>query len=210
MEALMQTWFFFVDAFTPVWENLRTQPSLWLAVTLVAYAFGMWLYKKSGFKTIFTPLLEQRLRLAKLWIPLTCGLVVGALVAIVSTISIAALLGASRETVVSLAPKSVTVPIAVGISEHLGGIPALTAALVVITGVTGALLCRPLFAVLREKNEATRGFAIGLAAHGVGTATAFQMSRDTGAFSGLAMGLTGLLTAFIAPWILQLMLPMFF
>ena len=111
---------------------------------------------------------------------------------------------------VSLAPKSVTVPIAVGISEHLGGIPALTAALVVITGVTGALLCRPLFAVLREKNEATRGFAIGLAAHGVGTATAFQMSRDTGAFSGLAMGLTGLLTAFIAPWILQLMLPMFF
>ena len=118
MEALMQTWSFFVDAFTPVWENLRTQPSLWLAVTLVAYAFGMWLYKKSGFKTIFTPLLtsiviivatllathtdyttymqggqhinfllgpatvalavplyEQRLRLAKLWIPLTCGLV---------------------------------------------------------------------------------------------------------------------------------------
>ena len=253
MEALMQTWSFFVDAFTPVWENLCTQPSLWLAVTLVAYAFGMWLYKKSGFKTIFTPLLtsiviivatllathtdyatymqggqhinfllgpatvalavplyEQRLRLAKLWIPLTCGLVVGAMVAIVSTISIAALLGASRETVVSLAPKSVTVPIAVGISEHLGGIPALTAALVVITGVTGALLCRPLFAVLREKNEATRGFAIGLAAHGVGTATAFQMSRDTGAFSGLAMGLTGLLTAFIAPWILQLMLPMFF
>ena len=59
MEALMQTWFFFVDAFTPVWENLRTQPSLWLAVTLVAYAFGMWLYKKSGFKTIFTPLLTS-------------------------------------------------------------------------------------------------------------------------------------------------------
>ena len=253
MEKLHFFWNFLLTSFTPVWENLRTQSSLWLAVTLVAYALGMWLYKKSGYKTIFTPLLtsiilivaalltthtdyatymqggqhinfllgpatvalavplyEQRLRLAKLWIPLTCGLAVGAVVAIVSTISIAALLGASRETVVSLAPKSVTVPIAVGISEHLGGIPALTAALVVITGVTGALLCRPLFAVLREKNEATRGFSIGLAAHGVGTATAFQMSRDTGAFSGLAMGLTGLLTAFIAPWILKVMLPLFF
>ncbi len=253
MEALHSFLHFLAASFTPVWESLRTQPSLWLAVTLVAYAIGMWLYKKSGYKTIFTPLLtsiilivaallathtdyatymqggqhinfllgpatvalavplyEQRLRLAKLWLPLTCGLAVGAVVAIVSTIGIAALLGASRETVVSLAPKSVTVPIAVGISEHLGGIPALTAALVVITGVTGALLCRPLFAVLREKNEATRGFAIGLAAHGVGTATAFQMSRDTGAFSGLAMGLTGLLTAFIAPWILKLMLPLFF
>lgn len=240
-------------ALTPVWSTLRTQAALWLAVTLVAYAIGMALYKKSGYKTLFTPLLtsivlivaallathtdydtymtggqhihfllgpatvalavplyEQRLRLAKLWIPLTCGLVVGAVVAIVSTIGIAALLGASRETVVSLAPKSVTVPIAVGISEHLGGIPALTAALVVITGVTGALLCRPIFAVIGEKNEATRGFAIGLAAHGVGTATAFQMSRDTGAFSGLAMGLTGLLTAFIAPWLLKLMLPLFF
>ncbi len=253
MEALHSFLHFLAASFTPVWESLRTQPSLWLAVTLVAYAIGMWLYKKSGYKTIFTPLLtsiilivaallathtdyatymqggqhinfllgpatvalavplyEQRLRLAKLWLPLTCGLAVGAVVAIVSTVGIAALLGASRETVVSLAPKSVTVPIAVGISEHLGGIPALTAALVVITGVTGALLCRPLFAVLREKNEATRGFAIGLAAHGVGTATAFQMSRDTGAFSGLAMGLTGLLTAFIAPWILKLMLPLFF
>jgi len=253
METLHALTSFLASSFTPVWENLRTQPSLWLAVTLVAYAIGMWLYKKSGYKTIFTPLLtsivlivaallathtdyatymqggqhinfllgpatvalavplyEQRLRLAKLWIPLTCGLAVGAVVAIVSTVGIAALLGASRETVVSLAPKSVTVPIAVGISEHLGGIPALTAALVVITGVTGALLCRPLFAALREKNEATRGFAIGLAAHGVGTATAFQMSRDTGAFSGLAMGLTGLLTAFIAPWILKLMLPLFF
>lgn len=253
METLHSFWNFLASSFGPVWASLRTQPSLWLAVTLVAYALGMWLYKKSGYKTIFTPLLtsiviivaallathtdyatymqggqhinfllgpatvalavplyEQRLRLAKLWIPLTCGLVVGAVVAIVSTISIAALLGASRETVVSLAPKSVTVPIAVGISEHLGGIPALTAALVVITGVTGALLCRPLFAVLREKNDATRGFAIGLAAHGVGTATAFQMNRDTGAFSGLAMGLTGLLTAFIAPWILKLMLPLFF
>ena len=130
--------------------------------------------------------------------------------AIVSGIVIASALGASKETVISLAPKSVTVPIAMGVSQHLGGIPALTAALVVITGVTGALICKPAMALLREHNDAVRGFSIGLASHGVGTATAFQMSRDTGAFSGLAMGLCGLLTAFIAPPLLQWTLPLFF
>lgn len=253
LDMLYSLWESIVDVFLPVWENLQQQASVWLAVTLIAYGVGMWLYKRSGYKTIFTPLLtaivivvstlllthtdyatylkggqhinfllgpatvalavplyEQRLRLAKLWIPLVCGLAVGVVVAIVSTVTIAALLGATKETVISLAPKSVTVPIAVGISEHLGGIPALTAALVVITGVSGALLCRPIFALLKEKDDATRGFSTGLSAHGVGTATAFQMSRDTGAFSGLAMGLTGLLTAFIAPPLLRWLLPLFF
>lgn len=236
-----------------VWRREQAEPSLWLAATLIAYAIGMWGYKKSGYKPICTPLLtaivivvtlllvsgtdyktyleggqhinfllgpatvalavplyEQRLRLAKLWLPLTCGLIVGAGTAIVSGIVIASALGASKETVISLAPKSVTVPIAMGVSQHLGGIPALTAALVVITGVTGALICKPAMALLREHNDAVRGFSIGLASHGVGTATAFQMSRDTGAFSGLAMGLCGLLTAFIAPPLLQWTLPLFF
>lgn len=234
------------------WHTLQSEPATWLSVTLLAYALGMWLYKKSGYRTIFTPLLvaivivvsillithtdyktyyeggqhinfllgpatvalavplyEQRLRLAKLWIPLACGLVAGGTTAIVSAVLLAGAFGASPATMVSLAPKSVTVPIAVGISAHLGGIPALTAALVVVTGVTGAFLCRFVFTLLREKNEATRGFALGLAAHGIGTATAFQMSRDTGAFSGLAMGLTGLFTAFAAPALLPWLLSFF-
>ena len=63
--------------------------------------------------------------------------------------------------------------------------------------------------ILREKDDAVRGFSIGLAAHGVGTATAFQMNRDTGAFSGLAMGLTGLFTAFAAPFLLPYLLSLF-
>ena len=155
------------------------------------------------------PLYEQRLRLAKLWIPLTCGLVAGGTVAIVSAVLIAGALGASPETMISVAPKSVTVPIAMAVSEHLGGIPALTAALVVITGVVGALLARPLLMLLGEKDEAVSGFAIGLAAHGVGTATAFQMSRNTGGFAGLAMGLTGLFTAFVAPAILPWLIGIF-
>lgn len=234
------------------YETLLTNPALWLCATLLAYAFGMWVYKKSGYKTICTPLLisivvlvvalevtgtdyktyfeggqyinfllgpatvalavplyEQRLRLAKMWIALSCGLFVGGTVAIVSAVVIAGALGASRETMISLAPKSVTVPIAMAVSEHLGGIPALTAALVVITGVTGALLARTVLALLREKDDAVRGFSIGLVAHGVGTATAFQMNRDTGAFSGLAMGLTGLFTAFAAPVLLPLLLALF-
>ncbi len=235
------------------WGQMQHQPSLWLMVTLLSYAAGMALYKKSGYKTIFTPLLwaiiilasiltltgtdyatyfeggshinfllgpatvalavplyEQRLRLAKLWIPLACGMVAGGTVAIVSAMAIAAALGASPETVISLAPKSVTVPIAVEVSRELGGIPALTSALVVITGVVGALLSRPVFVALREKDDATRGVAIGLAAHGVGTATAFQINRDTGAFSGLAMGLTGLFTAFAAPFLVPYLMDLFF
>lgn len=233
-------------------ETLLHDPSLWLCATLLAYALGMWIYKKSGYKTICTPLLvsivilvitlevtgtdyktylnggqhinfllgpatvalavplyEQRLRLAKLWIPLTCGLFAGGTVAIVSAVLIAGALGASPETMISLAPKSVTVPIAMAVSENLGGIPALTAALVVITGVVGALMARALLGLLKEKDDAIRGFSIGLTAHGVGTATAFQMNRDTGAFSGLAMGLTGLFTAFAAPFLLPYLLQLF-
>ncbi len=232
-------------------NQLFAEPSLWLCLTLLVYALGMWIYKKSGYKTIFTPLLvaiiilatllvvsgtpyktfmeggqhinfllgpatvalavplyEQRLRLAKLWLPLACGLAAGGTVAIVSAVLIAGALGASPSTMISLAPKSVTVPIAIGVSHTLGGIPELTAALVVITGVVGALIAPGLLALLREKNDAVRGFSIGLTAHGVGTATAFQMNRDTGAFSGLAMGLTGLYTAFAAPvlvpWIVKI------
>ncbi len=231
---------------------LLADPSMWLCATLLAYAAGMWIYKKSGYKTICTPLLiaivilvavleatgvdyktyieggqhinfllgpatvalavplyEQRLRLARMWLALTCGLAAGATVAIVSAVVIAGLLGASPETMISLAPKSVTVPIAMAVSEHLGGIPPLTAAFVVITGVVGSLLARPLLALLREKDDAVSGFAIGLAAHGVGTATAFQINRDTGAFAGLAMGLTGLFTAFAAPALLPWLLSLF-
>ena len=132
----------------------------------------------------------------------------GGTVAIASAVIIAGFLGASPETMISIAPKSVTVPIAMGVSHTLGGIPELTAALVVITGVVGALMSPTVLMLLREKNDAIRGFSIGLTAHGVGTATAFQMNRDTGAFSGLSMGLTGLYTAFaapvIVPWIVGL------
>ena len=120
-----------------------------------------------------------------------------------------------------LSPWLTAVPItlipALGVSLWLSkllGVPywVLAVSLLVgqaIAGVVGALLCKPIFALMREKSDATRGFSVGLAAHGLGTSAAFQINRDTGAFSGLAMGLNGLFTAFAAPILLPLLLQLF-
>jgi len=147
------------------------------------------------------PLYDQRLRLKRLWLPLTLGLVAGVITAIGSALVIARALGASRETLLSLAPKSVTTPIAMGIAEKIGGLPSLTAVFVILTGIIGAIIARPLLNALRVDSHPARGFAVGVAAHGIGTARAFQVSEQMGAFAGLAMGLTALVTAFIAPWL---------
>ena len=147
------------------------------------------------------PLYDQRAKLKRLWLPLTLGLAAGVVTAIVSAVAIAWALGASRETLLSLAPKSVTTPIAMGIAEKIGGLPSLTAVFVILTGMTGAIIARPLLNAIGVSAHPTRGFAVGVAAHGIGTARAFQVSEEMGAFAGLAMGLTALLTAFIAPWL---------
>jgi predicted murein hydrolase (TIGR00659 family) len=147
------------------------------------------------------PLYEQRASLRRLAGPLALGLLAGVVTAIVSVVGIAWLLGASRSTLLSLVPKSVTTPIAMGISEKIGGVPSLTAAFVLLTGMIGAVLARPLLNALKIAHHSTRGFALGVAAHGIGTARAFQVSEEMGAFAGLAMGLTALATAFIAPWL---------
>ena len=86
----------------------------------------------------------------------------------------------------------------------MGGIPALTAAMVIGTGVFGAMVAGWVFDRLRINSGAARGFAIGLASHGIGTARAFQISPEAGAFAGLAMGLNGALTALLAPWLVPL------
>jgi predicted murein hydrolase (TIGR00659 family) len=147
------------------------------------------------------PLYDQRARLAKLALPLALGLAAGVTTAIVSAVGIAWALGASRETLLSLAPKSVTTPIAMGIAEKLGGLPSLTAVFVILTGMTGAIIARPLLDAVGVRSAPARGFALGVAAHGIGTARAFQVNETMGAFAGLAMGLTALVTAFVAPWL---------
>lgn len=145
------------------------------------------------------PLYEQLPRLQRLWLPMLGALVVGTLAATVSAIGIGWALGASPATIASLAPKSVTAPVAMGIAEKIGGLPTLTAVLVVCTGILGAASARGLFDLLRINDPTVRGFALGTAAHGIGTARAFLVSEEMGAFAGLAMGLSALFSAVALP-----------
>jgi predicted murein hydrolase (TIGR00659 family) len=144
-------------------------------------------------------------RLREMALPLFVGLFAGSATAAFSAMGIAKLFGASPETVFSLGPKSVTTPIAMGVAEQIGGIPSLTAVFVIITGIIGAFGAPPFFRLLRIDHHPTRGFAIGLAAHGLGTARAFLVSEEMGAFSALGMGLNGVLTAVLLPVLFSLL-----
>ena len=135
-------------------------------------------------------------------LPMAAALVVGSLTAIASALAIAASFGVPRSVLVSLAPKSVTAPVAMAISEGLGGEPALTAVLVIATGIVGAVMVTPLMNAMGIRNFAARGFAVGLASHGIGTARAFAVDPVAGTFAGLAMGLNAIMTALVAPAIL--------
>lgn len=152
------------------------------------------------------PLVRQLPRLRRALLPLSTALLAGCVTAIVSAVVVAVLLGATPELAYTLGPKSATSPIAMAVAERLGGIPALTAALVIGTGIFGAVFGTQLFQLLRVRSDAARGFALGLAAHGIGTARAFQVSPEMGAFAGLAMGMNGALTALLAPSIVPLVL----
>jgi predicted murein hydrolase (TIGR00659 family) len=147
------------------------------------------------------PLYMQFKRVRSMLLPVIVGLLSGSLTAIVSAVLVARLLGASTSTQLSLAPKSVTTPIAMGIAERIGGIPSLTAVLVIVTGILGAVTARFVFDAIKVRDPAIRGFAIGIASHGIGTARAFQVNEQSGAFAALAMGMNGALTAMLVPWI---------
>ena len=139
-------------------------------------------------------------------LPMTAALLAGTLTAIASAVGIAALLGVPREVLVSLAPKAVTAGVAMGISESLGGVPALTAVLVIATGIIGAIVVTPLFDALGLRSLPARGFAVGVAAHGIGTARAFTISPVAGTFAGIAMGLSALLSSVLVPVLVRLFL----
>jgi predicted murein hydrolase (TIGR00659 family) len=152
------------------------------------------------------PLYRNRALVRRNLLPMAAALIVGSVVALVSAVGIAAGFGVPHAILVSLAPKSVTAGIAMAVSERLGGIPSLTAALVITTGVIGAILVTPLMNALGVTDYAARGFAAGLAAHGVGTARAFSVSPIAGTFAGVAMGLNAMVTAVLAPLLLPLIL----
>lgn len=150
------------------------------------------------------PLYSNLHHVRRTLLPMLGALVVGSVVAIASALWIAQALGVEGAQLASLAPKSTTAPVAIGISEQLGGLPTLTAALVILTGIIGAVIVTPLMNVLRLRDWRARGFAVGVAAHGIGTARAFQVNETAGAFAGIGMGLNALLTALIAPYVLSL------
>jgi predicted murein hydrolase (TIGR00659 family) len=123
----------------------------------------------------------------------------GGLFAAATGVAIAVALGAAPEVVASLAPRSVTTPVAMGIAERLGGLPSLTAAVVICSGVVGAALGPLVLDLVGVRDWRARGLAMGTAAHGIGTARALSVNATAGAFSGLAMGLNALATALLLP-----------
>lgn len=119
------------------------------------------------------PLYENRREVRRTILPIVLALLAGSTTAVVSAVGIAVALGASMETVTSLAPKSVASPIAMGIAERIGGLPSLTAGLVIITGILGAIIGTPLFNAMGVKDWRARGSVMGVTAHSIGTARAF-------------------------------------
>lgn len=150
------------------------------------------------------PLYHQLSKLRRNWFALLAGVLSGSAAAAASAMSIAWLLGASTQTILSIAPKSVTTPIAMGIAEKIGGLPSLTAVLVIATGILGASLARFVLGWMKVADDSVAGFALGVTAHGIGTARGFQVSEEMGAFAGLAMGLSGVLMALLLPSALRL------
>jgi predicted murein hydrolase (TIGR00659 family) len=150
------------------------------------------------------PLYRQFDRVRRSALALVVSLLCGSLTAIGTAIGLGWALGASRETLLSLAPKSVTAPVAMGITEQLGGLPSLTAVLVILTGILGAVIGPMVLNLLRIRDWRARGLALGTASHGIGTARALQVNELAGAFSGLAMGLNALATAILLPLLWRL------
>ncbi|GAB4120407.1 MAG: LrgB family protein [Roseiflexaceae bacterium] len=150
------------------------------------------------------PLYLHAEKLRQILIPLLITLLIGACSAILFTAAIGAALGLDPTNLRSMLPRSVTTPIAMGISQQIGGLPSLTAVLVILTGIVGALTAPTLLNWMNVRDQSVQGFAIGLTSHGIGTARAFQLSAEAGAFSGLAMGLNGAATTLLMPLLMPL------
>jgi predicted murein hydrolase (TIGR00659 family) len=150
------------------------------------------------------PLWQRREELRARWRAVLVAALAGGAAAAASAVAIGAALGLPGEVLRSLAPKSVTAPVAMGIAEQLGGIPALAAVFAVLTGLTGAVSAKYLFDALGIAPMAVRGFALGTAAHGIGAARALQVHPDAGAYAGLALGVQVVLAALLLPLFLRL------
>lgn len=154
------------------------------------------------------PLWQRRAELRARFGRLVLAALLGGVAAAGSAVVLGWAVGLPHDVVLSLAPKSVTAPVAMGISEKIGGIPALSAVFAVLTGMIGALSGKYLFDALRIANDATgyaaRGFSLGTAAHGIGAARALHVDADAGAYAGLALGMQVVLAALLMPLVFRL------
>jgi predicted murein hydrolase (TIGR00659 family) len=197
-----------------VWAN----PVLVAIVTIVLLLKGSGIdyrdYSRGGDLLLFllgpsvvalaVPLYQRRADILQHKRPILVGIFAGSLVSIVCACGLAWLLGGSRAVILSLAPKSVTMPIAISITAKIGGVAPLTAALVVLTGCLGAV-CGPEFCrLIGVRSPAATGLAMGVSAHGIGTARMFEINHLAGALAGLAIGLNGLMTTFLLPLLIFL------
>jgi putative effector of murein hydrolase len=133
-------------------------------------------------------------------LPLVAALIGGGVTSIVSAVAIARFFGADESIVGAMVVKSITAPIGMGVAERIGASPTLTAVFAVTTGILGAALARFVLDALRCREWWQRGFAIGIASHGIGTSRAFSVNPEAGTYAGLAMGLHGVLGAVAIPW----------
>ena len=164
---------------------------------------AFWL--KPAVVALGVPLYLQLEMIKKQWMPILLSQLVGCLVGVVSVVLIAKGLGATPDVICSLAPKSVTTPIAMEVSNATGGIPSLTAAMVVMVGLFGAVFGFRMLDMGRVKSPIAQGLSMGTASHAIGTSAAMEVSRKYGAYASLGLTLNGILTSILAPMVLRLM-----
>jgi predicted murein hydrolase (TIGR00659 family) len=160
---------------------------------------------KPAIVALGVPLYQHLGQIRRQLLPILMSQLVGCLVGLVSVTLIASALGASHEVIVSLAPKSVTTPIAMEVCKTSGGIPSLTAAIVVIVGLFGAIFGFKILEVWHVHNPFSQGISMGTAAHAVGTSRAMEKGETYGAYSSLGLILNGVLTALLTPFGLKLL-----
>ena len=160
---------------------------------------------KPAIVALGVPLYQNLGQIRRQLLPILMSQLVGCLVGLVSVTLIASALGASHEFIASLAPKSVTTPIAMEVCKTSGGIPSLTAAIVVIVGLFGAIFGFKILEVWHVRNPFSQGISMGTAAHAVGTSRAMEKGETYGAYSSLGLILNGVLTALLTPFVLKLL-----
>lgn len=180
----------------------------WSGISYETYSEGghlieFWL--RPAVVALGVPLYLQLETIKKQLLPILLSQLVGCIVGVVSVVLIARWLGAPQEIIYSLAPKSVTTPIAMEVTKKLGGIPSLTAAVVVCVGLLGGILGMKTMQITHIGSPMAQGLSLGTAAHAVGTSTAMDISSKYGAFASLGLTLNGILTALLTPTILSLL-----